>query len=271
MKKNLFILGIIYFSLTSFIYAEDKFPFVSQVTADNVNIRAGYNINFEVIHKLKKNDKLVVIDREFNWYKVELPTEASCFISKKYITKATDSEEGKVNVSKLNVRARPSLKSSVLCQLTKYDKVKIKEGFNKNWYKIQSPKNCYGWVHTKYMKYYSTLKEYEEEKKRVSNLNIELPIDDKSVLKEEEIVEKSKEEKKFNFQQIGTIKKSFSFFIHPSSYKLVQDNRTICYLRTDKATLNSFINLKVKVFGNILEDLRYKYPIVNVEKILVIE
>ena len=274
MKKSFTVFLLIYFSVVACLFAEDKFPFIGEVTSDNVNIRAGSNINFEVIAKSNLSEKLKVLNKEFQWYKISLPAEAGCFVSKKYITKESKSE-GKVKANRLNVRARPDLKSSILCQVVRGDTVSIVKKADEDWYQIKPASDCYGWIHSKYISFYSTVKKYEKEQQKECALLEEKPAETPEVKKEkapkDKCLKAEAPEKKFDFERIGIIRRHTSFFVHPGSHKLTQDGKTICYLKGDKAKLNSFVNLKVKILGNIQDETRFNYPVVVVEKIKIIE
>ena len=56
-------------------FADEHFPFLAQVIKESVNVRAGPNTNFEKIDKLNKGSKVVVLGRDYEWYKIQpLPT-----------------------------------------------------------------------------------------------------------------------------------------------------------------------------------------------------
>jgi len=260
MKKFILILCI-YFGFVCFLLAEEKFPFIGEVTAKNLNIRAGYNINFEIVHKLEQSQKVEVLDKKFDWYKIRLPQEANCFISAKYIKKQ-NKPYAEVTGQRVNVRARPDIKSSVICQVNKGDTVKIVEKINPDWYKISALQDCCGWVYDKYVKYYSTQEQYRKEQGKVM---------DEATEEIEVVSEGLASGEEFDFQQIGTVRRLTSFFPHPATHELIQNGKTICYLLGDKSKLNSFISAKVKIVGNLKKELNYSHPVVLVEKILIEE
>ncbi|MBM3251773.1 MAG: hypothetical protein FJZ11_03220 [Candidatus Omnitrophica bacterium] len=268
MKK--FILSIflgIYFASVCLVFAEDKFPFVGESTTEDLNVRAGNNINFEIVYKLKNSEKVTVLAREFDWYKITLPQEASCFVSAKYLVEKNDAN-AEVAVQDLNVRSRPDIKASILCQLAKAQNVKIVKRHSQDWYQIQAPQDCCGWVFYEYIKYYSSLEQYKIEKEQELAKLAEKAL---ATTASQEALKISKPEEKFDFEQQGIIQRSTTFFIHPGTHKLIQDGKIICYLKGDKAKLNSFVNLKVKISGNIEKDAGFRYPVVVVEKISIAE
>lgn len=269
MKSLITILLFLFFSVTCFASVEEKNPFIAQVTSESLNIRAGYNINFEVVYKLKKEDKVTVLEKKFNWYKVELPLGASCFISSKYVNRIVD-QDAAVGSDNVNVRARADLKSSVLCQLGKNDPVTIVEDSNKDWYKIKPPGNCYGWVNEKYLKYYSSPEQYSKERQReLANLDAAKEASKRPL--DKIVPQVSKAGAKFEFENTGIVKKAGSFFKQPGSHRLLQKGKVFAYLKSDKLNLDNYLNLLVSAKGNLDKNSRSKYPVVIIEDISIIE
>jgi hypothetical protein len=206
-----------------------------------------------------------VLDKKFNWYKVGLPLSASCFISSKYVNRIVD-RDAAVGADRVNVRTRPDLKSSVLCQLGKNDPVTIVEDNDKDWYKIYPPKNCYGWVNEKYLKYYSSIDQYNKEKQQESTKS----KDSKKPL-EKTAPAISLPQQKFEYDDIGTLKKASPFFKQPGTHKLIQNGKVVSFLKSDKVKLDDFLNLRVRARGGLEKDSGSKYPVVIVEDISIIE
>ncbi len=213
---------------------QQKPPFVGQVKSDSVNIRAGGNQNFEVLAKANSNDLISVIDESFGWYKVLLPKTAYCYVSKDFIEK--NGSTGISKVSNLNLRARPDAQSSIIGQLAKGDSAIITEETKDGWYQIVSPANCYGWIYADFIRYYSG-------KNQALSFSPNSPV------------------------AHGTIEKvGFSFRKKPTSYKLVKNDKLVCYLKSDKYNLKDFEGKPVLVWGNNLKD-EHGDPILNVFKI----
>ncbi|MBM3248836.1 MAG: hypothetical protein FJZ10_05415 [Candidatus Omnitrophica bacterium] len=265
MKSPRIILLFLFLSVACFAFAEEKLPFVAQATSETLNIRAGYNINFEVVYKLKKDDKVTVLEKKFNWCKVGLPEGSSCFISTKYVNRIVD-RDAAVGADRVNVRARPDLKSSVLCQLGKNDPVTIVEDNDKDWYRIYPPKNCYGWVNEKYLKYYFSIDQYNKEKQQEST-----KLQDSRKPLEKTAPAISLPQQKFEYDDTGTVMKSGFFFKQPGTHKLIQNGKVVSFLKSDKAKLDDFLNLQVRARGSLEKDSGIKYPVVIVEDISIIE
>ena len=152
MKAVIAILFALAFFPISSISAEENFPFIAKVNAENVEVKAGGNINFENICKLSKGEEITTLEKKYNWYKIKLPKNAACYISANYIKKMDDAI-GIVTGNRVNLRARANQNSSILAQLNKKDRVRIIDKMN-GWYKISTPKNCFGWVQEKSLKFY---------------------------------------------------------------------------------------------------------------------
>jgi len=252
MRKIIFIcLAILFFSTTC-LFAVEQFPFIGEVKVEKVNVRAGGNINFESIFKLNKGDRLVVVDKKYNWYKIELPKGAICYISSNYV-QHRDNNLGVVTADKVNLRARAGETFSILEQLNKGDEVKIIAKIN-DWFKIAAPDNCFGWVHDKFLSFYSDI--IEEEELEI----IEAPL---------ELVERQKE---YGFEATGTIKSIFCLFDCKGTHKLLDaDNKTICFLRGDQSELNGIVGSQVQIFGDIVDHVTGIYPLIEVKKLNLIQ
>lgn len=150
MRKTL----IIFLAVAGVCFAqEQKFPFIGIVEAESVNLRAGANLNFEIITKLNKSDKVFVVSESYNWYKIRLPQTADCYVNKKYI-KIYRGQTGVVLANRLNVRARPKETSGLLGQVKKGQTLKILGKVSGDWYKIIPPQDSYGWVDSSFVKYF---------------------------------------------------------------------------------------------------------------------
>ena len=134
-------------------YADEHFPFLGEASKESVHIRAGANINFESLGKLKKGGQALVTGRHYEWYKVRLPAAASAYVRADYV-KDMGNATGTIITDKVNVRARADSESSPLGQMNKGDLVKLVErappqaGEVNGWWKIEPPASAEGWVHT---------------------------------------------------------------------------------------------------------------------------
>ena len=146
----LFVIWCLGFGIFSYsCFAADEqviFPFTGKAKVDNVNLRAGADKNFEVLSILNSDDTLMVLGRSYDWYKVELPQSAHCYVAKEYIEKR-DTGEYASKADSLNVRSRPGVDSSILGQINRGDVVSVVGEDRDGWYEILPVKNTYGWVY----------------------------------------------------------------------------------------------------------------------------
>lgn len=157
MWRNICSSVLFIFVLQAQGYADEHFPFLAQVDKESVNVRAGANTNFEIIDKLKKGDKIVVLGKNFQWYKVQLPPTAKAYIRADYLKLSKDSM-AELTGDKVNIRARANSNSSSLGQLKKGDIVKVIQQIPANpakgetkdevngWWCIEPPVQAVGWI-----------------------------------------------------------------------------------------------------------------------------
>ncbi len=147
------VFAIIYCVDVPALTAEEFFPFVAQSIANRVNVRAGQSQNFERLCMLESGEEVLVLDKNFGWYKIQLPLRTHLYVSDKYVHPLSDLE-GEITADRVNVRAKASIESSIISQLEKGARVRIvakKEG----WYTIQPSEQASGWVAESLLKFKS--------------------------------------------------------------------------------------------------------------------
>ena len=127
-----------------------------EITANSVNMRAGANMNYEILGKLRKGDKVSIVSTAFGWSEIELSGFCLGWIYKDYVsTEDTPSKEerviGVVTGNSVRVRARPGLRYTVLTKVNKGDKVTVVD-LQGDWFGIEPPENCTGWVSSDYVR-----------------------------------------------------------------------------------------------------------------------
>lgn len=250
--------------------AQEDYPFVGVVTQDKINVRAGANINFEVLSKLVNQEKVTVVGKSYNWYKISLPPDARCYINERYVK--IEDTEGVVSANRVNIRSNPGDNFSILGQVNKDTRVKIlkKSG---EWYGIEPPENCFGWVHEKFIKYYSEFKEEDKEEKELSEVSVNKDLTSQDSKVPLPIVKETpgpaKEAPVNNFiSSLGVIQPMGRVLNRAGTHKLTSDGKIIYLLQGDKNKLNNFINYRVKITGEkkILSSSRY--PVIVVKEII---
>lgn len=130
-------------------------PGPAEVAAGNINVRGQAGLKGEVIAHLSKGDMVNVLeqinlarhtpDEPAQWVKISYPTNASVWVSDKYID-ANDT----VTIAKLNLRAGPGENYSVVGDLQRGDTVSQIETRG-HWMKIEPPTNSYAFVAAMYL------------------------------------------------------------------------------------------------------------------------
>ena len=241
--------------------AKENFPFTGQVTADNVNVRAGQNVAFEQLGKLNKGQEVIVIGKSYGWYKIKLSDSMECYISERFVRLRFD-DIGMVVANRVNLRAAASDKASVIGQLGQGIRVKIK-GRTPGWYKIESPEGSHGWVIDKFI----VLKSRE-----IPLPKIVVEPSRNIYTKKIEAAQTNIEEKKKSalLTVIGRIE-DLGRVVPPKDirFKLIVNDKTIYYLEGDSDFLSSALHYTVKVEGTLKPDSekRYKYPVIVVSQI----
>lgn len=126
-------------------------PGPAVVTQPSINVRGQPAINSEVIIRLKKGERLNVLeevtlkkpktDEPAKWAKVSLPTNAAVWVNASFINLADKT----VVPKKLNVRSGPGENYSVVARISKGTVLKDIETKG-DWMKIEPPADSYGFV-----------------------------------------------------------------------------------------------------------------------------
>ncbi|MDP2938885.1 MAG: SH3 domain-containing protein [Candidatus Omnitrophota bacterium] len=267
MKKIIISLFLIVF-FCSCLLAKEEYPFVGLVTHDKVNVRAGANTNFEILSKLAVNERVTVLSKSYEWYKISLPKDSVCYINERYV-KITDSEYI-VTANRVNLRAKPGENFTVIGWVDKGQTVKILKKTG-NWYGIEPLGNCVGWVNEKFISYYSEFK--KDDNKLQAKVTPALQLETKNIKSKLEKTKVVKSEQSIDKQTtaVGIVKPMGRVFKRSGTHKLMWDNKIIYILQGDRGKLDSFINYRVKIIGERLEIPSSKYPVIYVKQITACE
>ena len=135
-----------------------SFPYMAEITGDNVNIRSGPGTNFYDCGKLNKGDKVKVIGKQFSWARVVPPPGSFSWISMQYVSIDPDNPTvGSVTGDRVRVYAgsdfRKTLHSMYLQgKLDKGDKVKLLGEQMDDYYKIAPLSFSYLWISINFTK-----------------------------------------------------------------------------------------------------------------------
>ena len=141
----IFVASVI-FSGNCLAAVEEETPEAGFVKNNDSNVRAGDNINFEILCKLEKGDAVKIIDKRYSWFKIVLPKKAHLYIKNDFVDILQEGG-GVVTANQVNLRAGPATKYSILGQVSEEEMLKViseKDG----WYEIEPPANTAGWIHS---------------------------------------------------------------------------------------------------------------------------
>ena len=127
--------------------SEEGFPKIGFVKNNGANVRAGDNINFERLCKLEKGDPVKIVGRRYSWFKIKLPKTAHLYIKSDYVDLDPKNRVGVVNAMRVNLRAGPDTKYSILGQVSEPEELDVLTEEN-GWSKIIPPRGTTGWMHS---------------------------------------------------------------------------------------------------------------------------
>ena len=143
-KRISVIFAVVFFTSVPAFAAQESFPFLAQAINERVNVRAGQSQNFEKLYQLEKGEEVIVVGKDFSWYKVQIPPGTYVYISDKYV-RLVSSMEGEIVGDRVNVRSSAKVESTILGQAEKGSRVRVLEKVP-GWYKIAPPAQVFGWV-----------------------------------------------------------------------------------------------------------------------------
>jgi uncharacterized protein YgiM (DUF1202 family) len=137
---------------------EPSFPYIAEITEDNVNIRSGPGTNYYHCGKLNTGDRVKVVASKHSWSHIVPPDGSFSWISKQYISiEPNNPRIGVVTGEAVRVYAgsdflKPMHSTTEQLELNKGDKVELMGEEMDDYYKIVPPTGAYLWVLTQYTK-----------------------------------------------------------------------------------------------------------------------
>ncbi|MCK5179544.1 MAG: SH3 domain-containing protein [Candidatus Omnitrophica bacterium] len=258
------------FGYTDSVYAQQKFfPYLAEATGDQVNVRSGQSSNFERLCQLSKGDEVVVLEKGYSWYKIQLPPAARSFVSKEYV-QYLGQNAGGVTAERVNIRAGAGIHFTVLGQLAKGEQIYIEEELDE-WYRIKPVAESYGWVADQFLNFKSNdVAEYRSRSysRPVVDEDLFAPVEEEP---EEEVAEAQavEEQDTEKFSAVGYVEAYEDKDNDGIRYKIVVNGRPICYIQGVNHMLGRFMHHKVPVEGTVNKKLRskYAYPVIIVLKV----
>ncbi len=237
--------------------AAENFPFLAEVIKENVNVRAGESENFEKLDTLKKGDQVIVLGKNYSWYKIQLPKTAKSFIVDKYIVPLKD-DFAEVNADRVNVRAGADINRTVLGQLDKGSRVRILEKIE-GWVRVEPLEESYGWVLDEFL----VFKSKEVPRK---NLPQETKVESQIVpVKTPELGEQ-------NIISVTGILNVKEGGPGESQYQLIVDGKVIYAIEGLEYILKEFLHSKVQIEGRIESEAKgpNSIPVIQISKIQLV-
>jgi len=261
--KIRFLLGCLAVIITgtTAAIAADELPFLGQVNGDEINIRAGQDTSFDKIGELHKGDPVVVVQKSYSWYKIRLPEQARCYVSRKLVRFLRD-EIGEVSGDRVNIRSRPDLGSAILGQLNELTKVRIVETLDE-WYRIEPVEGIYGWVWADFVEFRSADVPPPEV--------VQLPSRNIYEIKKQEEALQRQQELNQTVTLHGTVQliEELSSDNHVRHQITDSQGRTFC-LMGYRSILDGFLDNRVQIDGRLQEDSRFSCPVLLVTRILLV-
>ena len=134
------------------------FPYIAEITGDNVYIRSGPGTNFYQCDKLNKGDKVTVVGKQFSWSRIVPLAGSFSWISMQYVRiNPDDPDVGIVTGDSVRVYAgsdyqKPLYSTKLQGKLNKGEEVKLLGEQMDDYYKIAPPPFAYLWVSTNFTK-----------------------------------------------------------------------------------------------------------------------
>ncbi|MEK7467988.1 MAG: SH3 domain-containing protein [Planctomycetota bacterium] len=129
--------------------AEEKLV-LGEISAANVNVRAGNTMNHRIVCVANKGDKVLIAGESGDFFKILAPKSAACWVSAQYIDRSGDT--GTVKGDNINLRPTPDTSHPVIGQLQPGESVKIVgQDSIGTYFKIEPPKGVFAFVSKKFV------------------------------------------------------------------------------------------------------------------------
>ncbi len=235
----------------AFVHAEFIGPLNAKfayITKNHVNVRAGKGTEFNTLGQLNRQDKVELILRDGDWFKVFTNKNCCAWVHKDFIEK-----HGPTSVYEKNEEySQKAL--TLLSEAEDYEKTQSsKNASNINYQQIID-------------KYQSIIQEFSRSpaaniaKGHVLRLN-----DITSSLKPKEIEEYQKNADRGVPLACGKVMENGNFLNRVGTHKLITKNKKLYYLTSKTIDLNNYTYYTVSVWGKIQDSRKSKTPLIEVE------
>lgn len=120
--------------------------FTGKVAANKVRIRIKPDLDSHILRQVNKNDLLLVVGEEGDFFAVEPPKETKAYVFRSYVL------DGLIEANRVNVRLEPHVDAPIIGQLQAGDRVEEKVcPLNHKWLEIGAPKGTRFYVSKEYI------------------------------------------------------------------------------------------------------------------------
>jgi len=275
MKRILIILTLIVCPLGTLSFSvgaaeSPQLPFLARVVKDKVNIRAGQSKSFEKVGQLTLNEKVVVVEQQYSWYRIKLPIHAKSFISKDFVALMRE-QIGRVSGNRVNLRSGAGVNYSLLGQANKGTFVRVVQEVD-GWYQIEPIDQSFGWVREDFL----TFKSQTVPPPR----KIVLPTKNIYKKKRQAAAQKAKEESRAaaaksepegRVSVTGVVKElGDNIVAQDIRHRLLLQDGSSYYLKGYRRVIDGFLNHKVLIEGEVQQGVQAQHPVLLVTKIRLV-
>ena len=116
-------------------------PFTGKVLANKVRIRTKPDLESHIIRQVSKNDLLLIVAEEGEFYAVQPPKDTKAYVFRSYVL------DNVIEANRVNVRMEPHVDAPIIAQLQAGDKVQGQTcAMNHKWLEISPPSNTHFYV-----------------------------------------------------------------------------------------------------------------------------
>jgi uncharacterized protein YgiM (DUF1202 family) len=260
----LFIRGALFslvFASGFLVAAEaENSPITGTVKASKLNVRVKPGAKFSVVSSLNRGDKVEILGKEGDWFKIKAPEKASVWVASPFI------KDGKVE-KEVNMRSGPGIAYSSYGTLPVGATVNIINDKAVNWVKITPPVGTVAWISARYV-------DVPKEEKKEN-------VIDAATLKPEAVDKKTGSEndgiglpfipgsaKSVAVEGILLpLDPSAKYVTHALATKVKEEYFPVCYLHSGKMNLKLWEKRRIRVNGEQKWVKNWKRPVVEVERI----
>ena len=274
LKRTLVGLAVIFLVPVPVFAAQESFPFLAQAINERVNVRAGQSQNFEKLYQLEKGEEVIVVGKDFSWYKVQIPPSTYVYISDKYV-RLVSSTEGEIIGDRVNVRSSAKVESTILGQVEKGSRVRVLEKIP-GWYKIAPPAQVFGWVADGLVKFKSRdITAYHPNERQKEGSPAGEPGGEASEASQapQPVTQAAASANSQKVSVTGVLR-----LLPPRqdnigvSYELLIRNKPAYFIQGPRAMLDDFARYTVTIEGSLNADLEKQFskPVLNVARVQLV-